>query len=98
MKNRLSVCVILAIMWSGVASCGALPDSNSVSTAPDGVIAELAIGGQDEPIFVPVVFKGIERNFVLDTGASHTVLDVAFRGYLGDVVQSSEAFTAGGVI
>ena len=95
MKNRLSVCVMLAVMWSGVGGCRTLPDSNSVATAPDGVIAEFAINGQDGPIFVPVVFKGIERNFVLDTGATHTIFDVAFRDDLGDPVQSRIVVTAG---
>ncbi len=98
MKNRLSVCVMLAVMWTGVASSRTLPDSNSMPTAPDGVIAEFAIGGHDKPIFVPVVFKGIERNFGLDTGLSHTVFDVAFRGYLGDPVQSGGIATAGDLI
>ncbi len=95
MKNRLSVCVILAVMWSGVGGCRTLPDSNSIPAAPDGVIAEFAIGDQDGPIFVPVVFKGIERNFVLDTGATHTFFDIAFRDDLGDPVQSGEIATAG---
>ena len=94
MKNRLSVCVILAVMWTGVGDCRTLPDSNSIPAVSDGVIAEFAINGQDD-IFVPVVFKGIERNFVLDTGATHTVFDVAFRGYLGDPVQSKIVVTAG---
>lgn len=86
---------MLAIMWSGVGGCRTLPDSNSMPAAPDGVIAEFAINGQDGPIFVPVVFKGIERNFILDTGASHTVFDVAFRDDLGDPLQSKIGLTAG---
>ncbi len=95
MKNRLSVCFILAIMWTGVGNCRTLPDSNSMPAVTDGVIAEFAIDGQGDSISVPVVFKGIERNFELDTGASHTVFDVAFRGYLGDPVQSKTGLTAG---
>ncbi len=95
MKDRLSVCIALAVMWIGVGGCRTLPDTNSMPGATDGIIAEFAIGDQDEPIFMPVVFKGIERNFVLDTGASHTVFDVAFRDDLGDPVQSKTAVTAG---
>ena len=95
MKNRLIIYVMLAVIWTGVGSCRTLPDSNSMPAAPDGVIAEFAIGDQNDSIFVPVVFKGIERNFELDTGASHTVFDVAFRDDIGDPVQSRIGLTAG---
>ena len=78
--------------------CADEPRETSTSPAEQKVLAKFNIARGGDPILLPVTFKGKEYLFMLDTGSSHTVFDIAFRQELGDVKKTEKGLTHGNTI
>jgi predicted aspartyl protease len=75
--------------------CADEPKDASDGSADQKTLAEFKIARGEDPILLPVEFKGKEYLFLLDTGSSHTVFDTSFKNELGGVKKVVRMLTAG---
>jgi len=93
LRTVLALCLLLP-----AGRCAGELEACSEDYTDWKVLAEFRIAKNGDPIFLPVIFKGKEHLFLLDTGCSHTVFDVSFRHELGDVKRIERGLTAGGLM
>lgn len=93
MGGKAGICLVLFLFWSLCASSVSGADPNQ---------AQLAAGTQftfargQYPLLVPVQFGPRTCAFILDTGSTGTMLDLALRSQLGEPRGKQRAFTAAG--
>jgi len=90
LRTVLALCLLLP-----AGRCAGELEACSEDYTDWKVLAEFRIAKNGDPIFLPVIFKGKEHLFLLDTGCSHTVFDVSFRHELGDAKRTETTFTRG---
>ncbi len=66
---------------------------NIVEAQPD---AEVKLVGSKSAIFLPVLIDDIPYTFVLDTGATYTILDTSFKPFLGQPLHKGVVETSTG--
>jgi len=92
MGTQSRVCLVLCIIWSSCLCGGSVADPNQ--TRPDSR-AEFAFARGQWPLVVPVRFGPRTYDFILDTGCTGTIFDVAFQPELGQAKRPLKAATAG---
>lgn len=90
MSVRSRVCLVLSVIWSYCLYAASVTDPNQ--TQPDSR-TEFAFAKDQRPLFVPVRFGPRTCDFILDTGSTFTMLDLAFRDQLGEPKGKQRAFT-----
>ncbi len=90
MGSRLGVCLILFVALGPRVHAAPVPDPNQVQS--DSTTAFTFAPGQ-WPLFVPVRLGSRSYDFILDTGSTGTVLDLAFRAQLGEPQGEGKGFT-----
>ena len=90
LRTVLALCLLLP-----AGRCAGELEACSEDYTDWKVLAEFRIAKNGDPIFLPVIFKGKEHLFLLDTGCSHTIFDVSFRHELGDAKRIERGITLG---
>lgn len=90
LRTVLALCLLLP-----AGRCAGELEACSEDRTDWKVLAEFRIAKNGDPIFLPVIFKGKEHLFLLDTGCSHTIFDVSFRHELGDAKRIERMITLG---
>lgn len=94
-QRPLALVVLLAVASTASAWCRA--DENSTRGAENSLIESFDLGAEGYFLVVPVTLDGETYPFVVDTGATHCVYDIALRPWLGKLrTRSTTVQTAGG--
>jgi predicted aspartyl protease len=92
MRGKTGVWLVLSIAWSSCVCAAVVTDPNQ--TQPDSR-TEFTFARGQWPLLVPVRFEGCTYDFMLDTGCTGTMFDLAFRSELGEARRTLRASTTG---
>lgn len=88
-----AVLTFCLLFW--VSSYASELESSSERLLDQKILAEFKIARGGDPILLPVIFKGKEYLFLLDTGFSHTAFNSSFKHELGHVKRIERGITLG---
>lgn len=80
MRGTSGICLVLSIVWSSSIWAGSVADPNRMQSDSR---TEFAFARGQWPLFVAVQFGPRTCDFMLDTGCTGTIFDLAFRPQLG---------------
>ncbi|HUS48071.1 MAG TPA: PDZ domain-containing protein [Phycisphaerae bacterium] len=93
----LALCLFCALPRSaaGAPTATSQPASAPTAATQPGVLGSFPLDA-NTPIYVPVVIAGKSHIFILDTGATTTVLDPSMRPLLGEPISTESVLLPGG--